>query len=335
MADVLSQQEIDHLLSGMYSGSIQVDDVLHTELGKREVSSYDFRRPNRLSKTQLRTLQAVHEAFAETFGYFLVSKLQTVVSVTVTSADQLFYSEFILSVANPSCLYVFDIEGTDGKGIMEISPQLAFSVIERLLGGSSDVPKKSRAITNIEQAVIRGIIERAFADLTTSWRSLSDNIAFKFSRLETEADFVQVAPGSEIVLVVSFDVNIGTNSYLMNLCFPTFALEEVIAQLSKRQLKTDVKITLERIRENEEMVRKQVSTTMLPVWVELGKASISIRELMNLKLGDIVKLNTRIDQEIQLIISGKRKLAARPGVVDKRRAARVTRVLTEDDIIDD
>src|ERR1700754_430661 len=160
MADVLSQQEIDNLLSGMSRGMVQVEDVMGSDLSRREASSYDFRRPSRLSKNQIRTFQTVHEDFAEAFGYYLVSKLQTVVSISVNSVDQLFYSEFILSVSNPSCLYVFDIEGTDGSGILEISPQLAFAIVERLLGGGTDAPKKSRAITVIEQAVVRGIIER-------------------------------------------------------------------------------------------------------------------------------------------------------------------------------
>jgi len=137
MSDVLSQNEIDNLLTEMTSGRVDVEDVVSAKATKGDISSYDFRRPNRISKNQVRTLQTVHESFAEVFGYYLVSKLQTVVSITITSVDQLFYSEFILSVSNPSCLYIFDIEGTDGSGIMEISPQLALTIIERLLGGSA------------------------------------------------------------------------------------------------------------------------------------------------------------------------------------------------------
>ncbi|MFW5701607.1 MAG: flagellar motor switch protein FliM, partial [Bacteroidota bacterium] len=228
MADVLSQNEIDSLLSEMTSGRVDVDDVLSGKIAKGDISNYDFRRPNRISKNQVRTLQTVHESFAEVFGYYLVSKLQTVVSISVTSVDQLFYSEFILSVSNPSCLYVFDIEGTDGSGILEVSPQLALTVVERLLGGSAEVQVKPRSITPIEQAVVRSVVEHALSDLRNSWRSIAD-LRFKFQRLEMEADFVQVAPSSEIVVVISFDVNVGVHNYLMNLCFPTFALEEVLA----------------------------------------------------------------------------------------------------------
>ncbi len=334
MTDVLSQNEIDSLLSEMTSGRVDVEEVLGGNVPKGDISNYDFRRPNRISKNQVRTLQTVHESFAEVFGYYLVSKLQTVVPITVTSVDQLFYSEFILSVSNPSCLYVFDIEGTDGSGILEISPQLALTIVERLLGGAAETQSNARTITPIEQAVIRSIVEHALSDLRNAWKAIAD-LQFHFQRLEMEADFVQIAPSSEIVVVISFDVNIGTNTYLMNLCFPTFALEEVLAKLNRQQVtSTAVKLSPDRKRENMNILNQQMSTTYLPIIAELGKAAISVKELMELKIGDVVKLNKRINQEIELIISEKRKLAARPGSVDGKKAVRVTRPLTEDDLVD-
>ena len=335
MTDVLSQNEIDSLLNEMTSGAVTVDDILTGRITKGEISNYDFRRPNRISKNQVRTLQTVHESFAEVFGYFLVSKLQTVVSITVTSVDQLFYSEFILSVSNPSCLYVFDIQGTDGNGILEVSPQLALTIIERLLGGSADQQPKPRTISAIEQAVIRGVIEHALTDLRNAWRSIAE-LNFKYERLEMEADFVQVAPSSEIVVVVSFDVNIGVHTYLMNLCFPTFALEEVLARLNRQQVTTQAtKQSPARMRENMEVLRQQISTTYLPILAELGKAAITVKELMELQVGDVIKMKKKVNQEIEVIIAGKRKLGARPGSVDGKKAVRVTSVLNEDDLVDE
>ncbi len=331
MADVLSQNEIDTLLNEMTSGRIDVDEILDGKLTKGDISNYDFRRPNRISKNQVRTLQTVHESFAEVFSYYLVSKLQTVVSIAVTSVDQLFYSEFILSVSNPSCLYVFDIDGTDGSGIMEISPQLALTIIERLLGGTGENPPKPRTITPIEQAVIRNVVEHALSDMRNAWRSIAD-LKFIFSRLETEADFVQIAPASEIVVVVSFDVNIGVHTFLMNLCFPTFALEEILARLNRQQVTTTaMKQSPERMKESIEIIKQQVSSTYLSVIAELGKASISVGELLKMKTGDVIKLRKRINEEIEILIAGKRKLAARPGTIDKKKAVKITRLLSEED----
>lgn len=334
MSDVLSQSEIDNLLSDMSSGTVDVDEILLNKSIKREISNYDFRRPNRISKNQVRTLQNIHESFAEVFGYYLVSKLQTVVSISVSSVDQLFYSEFILSVANPSCLYVFDIEGTDGSGILGISPQLALTLMERMLGGSADAQEKSRNITPIEQAVIRGIIEHAFADLRNAWKTISD-LNFKFSRLEMEADFVQVAPASEIVVIISFDVNIGTQSFLMNLCFPTFALEEILAQLNRQQISaSSVRVSDSKMKENMKMISRHIDTTYLPIYAELGKTKLTVKELLEIKKGDVLKLDKRINQEIEIIIGKKRKLAGRPGTVDGKKAVRIVRPLTDDDLFE-
>lgn len=334
MSDVLSQNEIDSLLSDMSSGALDVDEVLSSKTVKGEITNYDFRRPNRISKNQVRTLQNIHESFAEVFGYYLVSKLQTVVSISITSVDQLFYSEFILSVSNPSCLYVFDIEGTDGSGILEISPQLALTIMERLLGGSTDAQEKSRSITPIEQAVIRGIIEHAFSDLRNSWKSVAD-LNFKFSRLEMEADFVQVAPASEIVVVISFDVNIGTQTFLMNICFPTFALEEILAQLNRQQVTTSaVKQSDKKMHENMKMITNHMENTYLPVFAELGKTKVTVKELLEFKKGDILKLEKRINEEIEVIVGNRRKLAARPGTVEGKKAVRVIRPLTEEDLVE-
>jgi flagellar motor switch protein FliM len=247
----------------------------------------------------------------------------------------LFYSEFILSVSNPSCLYIFDIDGTDGNGILEVSPQLALTIVERLLGGSAETPIKPRSITAIEQSVIRNVVEHALSDMRNAWRSIAD-LKFLYSRLETEADFVQIAPSSEIVVVVSFDVNIGVQTFLMNLCFPTFALEEILARLNRQQVTTTaLKQSPERQKENLEILRQQMSSTYLPIIAELGRSTISVGDLLVLKTGDVIKLKKRINQEIEVLIAGRKKLAARPGSVDGKKALRVSRILTEEDLAED
>ncbi len=334
MADVLSQNEIDSLLTEMTVGAVDVDSLLQKrEPIRNDLATYDFRRPNRISKNQVRQIQTVHENFAEIFGYYLVSRLQTIVSISVTAVDQLFYSEFILSVANPSCIYVFDIAKTDGTGILEISPQLALTIVERLLGGSADIVRKPRSITPIEQAVMRKIIDHAFGDLSSAWHSIAD-LQFAYQRLETESEFVQIAPSSEIVVLVSFDVNIGINQYLMNLCFPTFALEDVLARLNRQQVTSNISQTPQRVRENMDVMKRQIAQTRLPVVAELGKAVITVQDLLGLKVGDVLKLDAKIDSEIELSIGQKRKYAARPGTLDGKKAIKITRELKEEDLIE-
>ena len=327
----LEQSAIDNLLKDVSTGT-SVDELL-PKYAKQNVNNYDFRRPNRISKNQVRTLLSIHENFAELFGYYLISKLQTTIGITATAVDQLFYSEYIMSVANPSCLYVFEISGTDGHGILEVSSQLALLFVERLLGGNADDIPKIRSITQIEQTVIRSIMEHSFTYLKTAWKSISDTISFKYQRLEQEAEFVQIAPSSEIVIVISFDVHVGKHNFLMNLCFPTFALEEILAKLNRQQVTTAAQPpSPKKVRENIMTVNQQISTTYLQVIAELGKTSLTVAELMELKEGDVLKTDKRIDQEIEVVIAGKRKLAARPGIVEGKKAARIIRPLTPDDM---
>ena len=353
MNEVLSQNEIDDLLSDMASGRVDVEDSApapksspqsnenyiepvsnERQYQPGDISSYDFRRPNRISKNQVRTFQTVHENFAEVFSYFLVSKLQTVVSIAVTSVDQLFYSEFILSVANPSCLYIFDIEGTDGSGILEMSPQLPLMIVERLLGGDTESIAKARNITAIEQAVTQGIIDHALVDLKNAWRAILE-IDFTYSRLEMEADFVQIAPSSEIVIVVSFDVNIGTNQFMMNLCFPTFAMEDVLARLNRQQVTTTaINISLEKQQINAKLIQDQMANSYMEVIAELGSTSMTVSEILEMEVGDVIKLQKRVNEEIEIQIAGRRKLTGRPGTLEGRKAVRVIRPMKDKDLID-
>jgi flagellar motor switch protein FliM len=334
MPDVLSQQEIDSLLTGLNVQDQQPEESVDTTSTQRDFMSYDFRRPNRISKNQVRTIQTVHEAFAENLGYYLVSKLQTAANLTVTAVDQLFYSEYTLTVSNPSCLYVFDIEGTDGSGIMQVSPQLALCLVERMLGGPAEKPRKPRSITPIEQSVMRNIIEHALGDLTNAWRSIAE-LSFHYSRMESEADFVQLAPSSEIVVVVSLDVSIGANVYKMNLCFPTFALEDVITRLNKQTMASSLTyVNAEREKENVRVTQQQLSNQHVAVSAELGKSDITVREFLTLKKGDVIRLDTKVNSEILVSIDNKRKLAGRPGGVDGRKAIRITRTLDGEDLLD-
>jgi flagellar motor switch protein FliM len=328
MADILSQHEIDNILSNIGNKEVITDILEGKTKPAMDITVYDFRRPNRLSKNQLRTMQNIHESFAESLSYYLVSRLQTIVNVHVTSVDQLFYSEFILSIANPGCLYVFDLGMNDGSAILELSTQLAFVIMERLLGGTGEGIKKARALTQIEQSVLKGICERALVDLQSAWKSVG-NLNFKYERFESEADFVQIAPPSEIVLVVTFEVMVSNKPYMMNLCFPTFALEEVIAKLNFQHLSPLANTGKSGIR--QEVLSKHILQTRVPVVGLLGKTQVTIGELLELEVGDVINLNKRTDQNIEIYINDKRKFYAKPGKVSGHNAAIINSVISEDD----
>ena len=327
MPEILSQQEIDSLLAGISTGTVAPVTAEDKEKKPaRDIITFDFRLPHRLSKNQLRTLQAVHEGFSETFGSYLISRLQTNLNVAVTSVDQIFYSEYVLSIGNPSCLYLFRIVESDALAVIELSPQLVLSIVSRLLGGSLESEKDPRLLTQIEQSIIKGIVLRALSDLQKAWKTVG-SLTFQLERYESEGDFVQIAPNSEIVLLVSLELSLGDQKYLMNVCFPTFALDEVLSKLNTQSLKS---MTISsRGGKWSQALMKGMSTTTVPATAVLGYTSISLNELLELEPGDIIRTNLPISGDVEVDIGGKPWLWGKPGVSNGRMAVKVQRVGNE------
>ncbi len=320
MPEILSQQEIDSLLSGVPLQ--ELEKVTEEDRSVKEVITFDFRLPHRLSKNQLRTLQAIHESFAESLSSYLVSKLQTTVSINVTSVDQLFYSEYVLSVPSPSCLYIFRIVESDAYALLELSPQLVLAMVSRLLGGQAEPDKKQRPITRIEQRITKGIIQRALSDLKDAWKVIAD-LNFNLERYETEGDFAQIAPLSEIVLLVSLEVTLGEQKYLMNICFPTFALDTVLAKLNSQNVGS---LSIgKRDPEWGKILLKQVSQTEVEVIGVLGYTTLTLRQLLNLKVGDVIRTNISESSETQVIIGNKPRMWGKAGISNGRLAIKILR----------
>jgi len=325
--EILSQQEIDNLLSGISTGQIEeVETPEEPKKAEKEAITFDFRLPHRLSKNQLRTFQAVHESFGETFSSYLVSRLQTNVTINVSSVDQLFYSEFVLSIASPSSLYVFRIQESDALAVLEVSPQLLLAMVEHLMGGVAEGEKNARPITKIEQSIVKGIIQRALTDIQRAWTTVA-KLTFKLERYEIEGDFVQIAPASEIVMVVSFEVVIGTQKYMMNLCFPTFALEDVLAKLNTQHFSGIGTVKGES--DWRAPIFRQIGTTQVQAVAVLGETVLSLRELLHLEAGDILRTNIPITGEVHLQIGGKTRALGRPGVSKGKMAVKVSKVLRD------
>ncbi len=323
MAEVLSQQEIDQLLNNVKSGSNE--PAAQPIQREKEAIPFDFRLPNRISKNQLRTIRNIHENFAESLSSFMVSKLQTIVTINVATVDQIYYSEYVLSVSNPACLYTFDIKNTDIKGILELNPDLALTLVDRLLGGNGQGTKQNKVITPIEQKVLIVIVERIMQDLKKAWKSI-DNYDFRVERFEPDIDFAQITSQSESVLLITFEILFGESSYMMNLCFATFAFDTILSKLSSKNLST-IRPQKYHGTTPQEIIAGNLVKTYLPVTVEFGKAKISMQELIDLEPGDIIKINTKVNDEHPIKVGNRVLFAGRSGTVNKRKAVKITRRL--------
>lgn len=321
MAEVLSQQEIDALLNNVEAGEEKADDG--SSFTNKEVVPFDFRLPNRISKVQLRTIQNINENFAEMFSSYLMSKLQSIVTCNVTSVDQIYYSEYVLSVSNPACLYTFDIHHTDIKGIMEFSPEFAFTLVDRLLGGNGKGTKGSQVITPIEQKVLEVVIIKILDDLGKAWQIIGD-YNFKIDKFEPDIDFVQITSQSESVLLITFEVHIGEETYMMNLCFATYAFDTILSKLNNQNL-SSIRPFKYQGTTAQNILTNHLKKTELNLSVEFGNSSISFSQLLKLKKGDVIKTNKRIGDEIKVSVENKHMFNGVSGVVNNHRAVKITR----------
>ncbi len=325
MPEILSQQEIDQLLNNIKSGTTETK-VEQTH--DKEAILFDFRLPNRISKNQLRILRSIFENFAESFSSFLVTKLQTVVNINVTSVDQIYYSEYILSVSNPACLFPFDIKNTDVKGILELNNDLALSLVDKLLGGNGLGTKQTKVITPIEQKVLRVVVDRVMLDLRKAWQTVGD-FEFEVERFEPDIDFAQITSQSESVLLISFEILIGEQSYLLNICFATFAFDNILARLSTQKL-SSIRSTKYYGITAKEVLTHHLAKTKLPLKVEFGLAKLSVKEIMEMEVGDIIRLETKINDDQKVRTGNQLLFLGRLGMVNNHKAIKVTnKVLNE------
>lgn len=335
MGDILSQEEVDALLSAVSSG----DDSDLSENGQgssgieddssdvdKSLSLYDFRRPDRVSKDQMRTLQNLHDGYARQFSTTLTNFLRTFVEIELVSVDQLTYSEFVMSISNPSCIYVFKMEPLEGTAIIEINPSLVFFIIDRLFGGQGRPSEQNRELTLIEQNVIIRIVERGLNDLKDVWEHIGI-FSPKIEAYETNPQFVQIAPPGETVILISLEVRMQNASGLMSICFPYMLLEGVINNLSgENWISSQSSATSE----TREILENELQDIELSLSTVIGKTALTIRDLLQLQKGDVLCLDKLYDSDLLVQIDGKTKMAGRSGMVGRKKAVKITKILEKE-----
>jgi len=322
MSKILTQEEIDALLKSVVA--TQAAGPLQ-ENKDRPIHLYDFKHPDRISKDQLRAMRTIHDSFSRGFGTYLSGMLRTLVDINLLSIDQATYSEYMLSLSVPSCIYIVASKNLKGAAIMEISPYFALTVVDRLLGGSGNRVGTVRELTIIEQNILRKMAESGLSILTDAWRHVY-RLNLYIESFESNPQFVQIAPASETAAVVSFEIVIRDMSFPMNLCFPYFVLDPLIRNLSTSW--SNVNTKRPSLKESE-LMRTRILLSKLPLQVRLGSAHLRTRELSGLKVGDVVRLDERNDEFVKVIVNGKTKFWGEPGVSKNRKAVRIVRRVSE------
>lgn len=325
MVDVLSQNEIDALLAALSSGEMDAEELKKEETQKK-IRVYEFKRAVRFSKDHIRSLTRIHENFARYLTTYFSAQLRTFVQISVVQVEQLPYDEFIRSIPKMTILNIFEAEPLEGRMVLEVHPNVAYAMLDRLLGGQGLAPSKISALTEIETNIMERIFSRAFESLQEAWKTVFD-IQPRLEALETNPQFMQIVSPNETIALISLSTKIGDTTGMINLCIPHVVIEPIMSRLSVHHWFVSQKKT--RAPEEVEILKQRVSKAKLPIVAELGQSSISIREFLGLSVGDVISLTKPIDQGLDIKVGDKLKFIGSPGSVKDRLAVQIDEVLTE------
>lgn len=325
MAEVLSQEEIDALLKN--TASENQKDV-EREADKETTYLYDFKHPNRVTKDQLRNLRTIHESFSRTLATYLTTLLRTIVDVNLLSIDQVTFLEFTMAMSNPGCIWVFKVEEYEGNGIIEVSPDLVILTIERLFGGEGKHSGETRSLSVIEQNVASKIIERCLSIYDEAWAKAAP-VETKLVSFEMNPQFAQVAPASETAVVMFLEINVRNTTFPMNICFPYYVLDPIIQKLSADNwLGFSLK---KKTGEDKQQAVDLVKNSEVTMTVNLGHTRLSVQELLNLEIDDVLVLDSKIDKPFKVIIGDKERFDATVGREGEKLVIRIENVISDDE----
>jgi flagellar motor switch protein FliM len=336
MPEVLDQSEIDALLAAVNTGEVaeqpgdaQIFSRHRKDLTGIEVRSYDFKRPERVSKDQMRSMQTLHEAFARNFGASLSGFLRTIVEVKVSNCEQMTYGEFISGLPNPTSFNLISAKPLDGQVCLELSPLIIYPIIDRLLGGTNhDLFIPQRPMTLIESRLISKVTNRGLAALSEAWASIKQ-IDFQIAATESNPQLVQIVPPNEVVVVIGFELKMGNRAGTMNLCIPYNVIEPVMDQLSSQSWFSSSKTA--RPPEVRERINRSLARAPVGVTGLLAETTITLEDLRNLAVGDMITTEKPISKPIVLCVEGEKKFLAQIGQYKGGRALRIIRAVTGSD----
>ncbi|MMZ58912.1 Flagellar motor switch protein FliM [compost metagenome] len=325
MVDVLSQNEIDALLAALSSGEMDAEELKKEETQKK-IRAYDFKRAVRFSKDHIRSLTRIHENFARYLTTYFSAQLRTFVQINVVQVEQLPYDEFIRSIPKMTILNIFEAEPLEGRMVLEVHPNVAFAMLDRLLGGIGTAPTKIGSLTEIETIIMERIFSRAFESLQEAWKTIMD-INPRMEALETNPQFMQIVSPNETIALISLSTKIGDTSGMINLCIPHVVIEPIMPRLSVHHWFVSQK--KERIPEEVDALRNRVNKAKLPIIAELGESQISIREFLGMSVGDVISLNKPVQDGLSIRVGDRLKFIGSPGTLKDRVAVQIDEIVSE------
>lgn len=326
MSDILSQSEIDNLLKQLSDGDLDVDQIQGED--EKQVKNYDFSRPTKFSKEHLRTLEIIFEHYSRLVSTNLPVYLRKNVQVSVASSETVTFSEFSNALSNPSVLGIINFAPLNGNIIIEIATNLCYAMLDRMLGGSGQPLEKSREFSDIELTILQKLLVMFTQLLREPWKNVVD-ISPVLSRLETNPQFAQVIAPSDMIAIVTLNMKIGDVEGMLNICLPFFTLEDVMDKLN-------TKYWFSTMQENhdehyEEYIESMIRRVDVPIKAVLDKSTISVSDFLNLQVGDCIRLDSRVDTDMEVYVGNIKKFTALPGTEKDSYAVQITSVIREEE----
>lgn len=326
MSEILSQDEIDKLLNAYSTGELDTEALKDEDTV--DVKVYDFSRPSKFSKEHLRTLESIFEHYGRLLYTNLPAYLRKSVQVDVMNAEAVTYSEFSNSLSNPVLLGLVNFSPLPGNILVELATNLGYCIIDRLLGGEGVALEKKREFSEIELTIVERVLNVCVDLLRDPWKNVA-NVQPRLERIETNSQFAQIISPQEMTSIVTINLKIGDVEGLMNICLPYATLEDVIDKLN-------IKFWYSTMQSRDDgtnydgIIETLISKAEIPIKAILGESSMSVAEFVNLQPGDLIKLDSDIEQELTVYVGNIKKFMALPGSSNDNYAIRITSVIREE-----
>ncbi len=326
MGDVLSQEEIDNLLSAISSGEVDAEEIKGKD--ERSVKNYDFKRPAKFSKEHLRTLELIFEHYGRLLSTNLPVYLRKNIQVTVVSSETVTFNEFTNALSNPVILGIINFQPLSGNILIDLTSSLGYAFIDRMLGGVGEPLDKVRDFSEIEMGILYKIITISSQLLKEPWKNVIE-VDPVLERIETNTQFAQIIAPNEMIAIVTLNVRMGEIEGFMNVCIPFMTIESIIDNLNTKFWFTNmVADDAEDHRQDLENLLRKVD---VPVKALLGRSEIAVSDFLTLQPGDIIRLERRVDNELDIYVGMYKKFSAVPGTDHDRYAVRITSIYREEE----
>lgn len=325
MGDVLSQNEIDNLLQALSSGELDAEEIKDSD--EKQIKNYDFARPAKFSKEHLRTLEIIFEHYGRLLSTNLPVYLRKAIQVEVMNSEAVSYSEFSNALSNPVLLGIINFAPLKGNIILEIASNLGYAMVDRMLGGEGEPLEKTREFSEIELLIIERILTVCVNLLHEPWENVVD-IHPRLERIETNSQFAQIISPSEMIAIVTINIKIGDVEGLMNVCLPYLTLEDIMDKLNTKYWYSTMQDKDEQ--QYVDAIETLISKALIPMKAVLGNSTISVSDFSGLQVGDIIRLDTKVNQELDVFVGNIKKFTALPGSSGDKYAVRITSVIREE-----